>query len=159
RIKKETKGDRQRESQMVMELYKEREVSPFGSIGVLVIQLVILLGLYSGLQRVIKDPQAIIDLSYSFLHDFGWLQSLINNIGQFVVSILGVGDLTRAAHSAEGLDRPAILLVLGSAVTQYFQSGQLMPSDKDARTLRQLMKDAGSGKQADQSEVNAAVTR
>src|SRR6266700_1786013 len=33
RIKKETKGDRQKESAMVMALYKEHGVSPFGSIG------------------------------------------------------------------------------------------------------------------------------
>jgi len=142
-----------------MELYKEREVSPFGSIGVLAIQLVILIGLYSGLRRVIDNPQAIIDFSYSFLHDTNWLRSLAENINQFDATLLGVVDLTKAAVSQEGVYWPAMLIVVGSAVTQYFQSVQLMPSDKDARTLRQIMKDAGSGKQADQSEVNAAVTR
>src|SRR5277367_999048 len=50
RIKKAAAGNRQKESMMVMELYKEREVSPFGSIGTLIIQLVILIGLYSGLR-------------------------------------------------------------------------------------------------------------
>src|ERR1700759_4235860 len=33
RIKAETKGDRQKESMMVMELYKERGINPFSSLG------------------------------------------------------------------------------------------------------------------------------
>ena len=159
RIKKEAAGDRQKESMMVMELYKEREVSPFGSLGVLVIQLVILIGLYSGLQRVIKDPQAIIDFAYPFLQDMSWLQSLAQNIGQFDATFLGFVDLTRAAVGDGGIYWPAMIIVIGSAVTQYFQSVQLMPTEKDSRSLRQILKDAGSGKQADQTEVNAAVGR
>ena len=159
RIKKESKGDKQMESKMVMELYKEREVSPFGSLGVLAIQLVILLGLYSGLQKVIKDPQAVLDFAYSFIRDLTWLRTLAENIGQFDATLLGFIDLTKAAVGGNGIYWPAMFLVAGSAVTQYFQSAQLMPTDKDARSLRQIMKEAGTGKQADQSEVNAAIGR
>jgi YidC/Oxa1 family membrane protein insertase len=45
RIKKAAAGNKQKESKMVMELYKEREISPFGSIGTLIIQVIILIGL------------------------------------------------------------------------------------------------------------------
>ncbi|HTE22542.1 MAG TPA: YidC/Oxa1 family membrane protein insertase [Candidatus Limnocylindria bacterium] len=160
RIKKEAKGDRQKESMMVMELYKEREVSPFGSLGVLAIQLVILLGLYSGLQKVVKNPHAVIEFSYPYLQNLGWLKSLAENIGQFDATFLGFIDLTKAAiPSGGGIYWPAMFLVAGSAVTQYFQAVQLMPTEKDARTLRQILKDAGSGKKSDQGEVNAAVGR
>ena len=48
RIKKEAAGDRQKESQMTMALYKEREINPFSSIGIILVQLPILIGLYSG---------------------------------------------------------------------------------------------------------------
>src|SRR6478609_2242172 len=47
RIKKEAKGNRQLESQMMMELYKEHNFNPFGAFPVLIIQFVILIGLYS----------------------------------------------------------------------------------------------------------------
>src|ERR1035437_584073 len=47
KIKVAAKGDRQKESAMTMELYKEREINPFASLGILVIQLPIILGLYS----------------------------------------------------------------------------------------------------------------
>ena len=54
---------------------------------------------------------------------------------------------------------PALIIVVASAVSQFFQSKQLLPNDKDSRSLRKILKDAGSGKQAEQGEVNAAVGR
>jgi YidC/Oxa1 family membrane protein insertase len=39
KIKKETKGDKRLESMRMMELYKKHDVSPFRSIGILLIQL------------------------------------------------------------------------------------------------------------------------
>src|SRR5256885_6848816 len=53
RIKQASKGNRQRESQMLMELYKERGINPFGTFPVLIVQLFVLIGLYSGLRRII----------------------------------------------------------------------------------------------------------
>jgi membrane protein insertase Oxa1/YidC/SpoIIIJ len=49
--------------------------------------------------------------------------------------------------------------VLGSALIQFFQIKQTMPSDKDARKLREILKDANTGKQADNAEVSAAMGR
>lgn len=159
RIKQETKGDRQKESLMVMELYKERQISPFGSIGILVVQLIILIGLYSGLSKVVNDPQAIINNSYEWIRNLSWLKQLGNDIGQFDASLFGLIDISRPAIGEEGWYFPALMLVAGSAAIQYFQSAQLMPQQKDSRKLRQILKEAGQGKQADQAEVNAAIGR
>ncbi len=160
RIKQAAKGNRQQESLMIMELYKERQISPFGSIGILIVQLIILIGLYQGLQRVIADPQAVITYSYSWLNNFAWMKELAGDIGKFDETFLGFVDLTKSAIMQNGgIYWPAMLLVVGSAVTQYYQSKQLMPSDKDARSLRKILKEASSGKQADQSEVQAATGR
>jgi YidC/Oxa1 family membrane protein insertase len=159
RIKQEAKGNRQQESMLLMQLYKEREISPFGSFGTLIIQLVILIGLYSGLRRIIDSPQAILDYSYSWLNNLGWLKELSADIGKFDDTLLGFVDLTRSAISDNGTYWPALALVTGSAITQYYQSKQLMPDDKNKRSLREIMKDASTGKQADQSEVQAATGR
>lgn len=160
RIKKVAAGDRQKESMMVMELYKERGINPFSSIGVLILQLPILIGLYSGIRRIITDPHNLVSFAYAPLQHIGWLQTLASDIGRFDHTLFGVVDLTRSAvEKTGGIYWPAMLLVLGSAVTQYYQSKQLMPNDKNARKLRDILKDAGGGQQADQSEVNAAVGR
>lgn len=158
RIKKAAKGNRQQESVMLMELYKEREISPFGSLGTLVVQLIILIGLYSGLNKVVQDPRAIIDFSYGFLQDLPWLKELAGDTGKFDATLFGFIDLTRAAiNKGGGIYFPALVLVLGSAVAQFYQSKQLMPNPKDGRKLRDILRDANTGKQAEQSEVSAAV--
>jgi YidC/Oxa1 family membrane protein insertase len=159
RIKQATKGNRQRESQMLMELYKERGINPFATFPILIIQLIILLGLYSGLMRIIKDPHTLVTFSYSFIQDMSWMRELAQNIDKFDNTLLGIVDLGRAALDKAGTYWPAMLIVLGSAVAQYFQAKQLMPQQKDQRGLRQILKAAGAGQQADQSEVNAAVGR
>ena len=160
RIKQESKGDRQKESALVMELYKEREINPFASIGLLIVQLPILLALYSCISRIISDPSSLVNFTYPVLQNMGWLQTLASDIHRFDSTLFGFIDLTKAAlPNGQPLYIPAFLLVAASALTQYYQSKQLMPNDKDARGLRAILREAGSGKQADQSEVNAAVGR
>lgn len=159
RIKKETKGNKQKESAMTMALYKERGVNPFSSIGMMLIQMPILIALYIGLRRVIDNPDQIITFAYPALQNLPWMKHLAENIHLFDYTLFGVVDLSRAALSKSGIYWPAMVLVLASAITQYFQSKQLLVTDKNARGLKTILKDAGSGKQADQSEVNAAVGR
>lgn len=159
RIKKEAKGDKRQESLMMMELYKERGINPFASIGILILQIPILIGLYIGLQKVIKDPSQMVEFAYPFIQNFSWMEQLAANIARFDETLFGVVDLSRAALGEGGVYWPAMLIVIASTIAQYFQSKQLSPSSKDARSLRAILKDAGSGKQADQSEVNAAVGR
>jgi YidC/Oxa1 family membrane protein insertase len=159
RIKKEAKGDKQKESMMMLELYKERGINPFGQIGILLLQLPILFGLYLGLQKLLKEPGQIIDFSYPFIQDLSWLKQLGDNIHMFDATLFGWIDLTKPALGDFGIYWPALLIVLASAVAQFYQSKQLTPDDKDARGLRAILRDAKNGKQADQSEVNAAMGR
>lgn len=158
KIKKAAAGDKRKESLMMMELYKERGISPFGQIGILLLQIPILLGLYIGLQRVLKDPIELVNFAYPFLQDLSWLKQLGSNINLFDATLFNVVDLTRSAVS-NGIYWPALLIVVASTIAQYFQSKQLVPQDKDARSLRTILREAKQGKQADQSEVNAAMAR
>ncbi len=159
KIKKAAAGDKRKESLLMMELYKERGISPFGQIGVILLQIPILFGLYSGLQRVLKDPHEMISFAYPFLQDFSWLKQLGSSIELFDHTFLKVIDITRPALGSTGVYWPALLLVAASATAQFLQSKQLTPQDKDARNLRTILRDAKQGKQADQSEVNSAMGR
>jgi YidC/Oxa1 family membrane protein insertase len=157
RIKKEAKGNRQKESQMLMELYKEQGINPLGTFPILIVQFIILIGLYSGLRRVISNSHNLVTFAYPSLQHLSWMQRLAHNSHLFDNTLFGVVNLSRSALGAGGLYVPAMIIVLGSAVAQFYQSKQLLPTTKDSRSLRSIMKDAGSGRQADQSEVNAAV--
>jgi YidC/Oxa1 family membrane protein insertase len=143
----------------MMELYKERGINPFSSIGVLLLQLPILIGLYLGLQRVIKDPSQIESFAYPVFQHLPWLEHIANHIKEFDATLFSVVDLTRSALGPNGIYWPAMLIVIGSAVAQFYQSKQLAPSVKDARSLRTILKESGQGKQADQAEVSAATAR
>lgn len=159
RIKKEAKGDRTKESQLTMELYKEREINPFSSLGLVLLQLPVLIALYLGLQKIISDPTNIVTLAYSPLENLPFLKDLASNIQRFDETLFGVVDLTRSAVKDGVTYWPAMILALGSAIIQYFQSKQLMPDQKDAKNIRQILKESTEGKQADQAEMNAAVGR
>ena len=159
KIKKAAAGDKRKEQVMMLELYKERGINPFGQIGLTLLQLPILLGLYIGLQRVLKDHDAIVTFAYPFLQDMSWLKELAGNIHLFDESLFGLVDLTKPALNSAGVYWPALLLVIGSAVIQFFQSRQLTPTPKDAKGLRQIMREAKEGKQADNADVNAAMGR
>ncbi len=160
RIKKEAKGNRQQESLMLMALYKEREINPFASLGLLIVQFPILIGLYSGLNRLVQDPDEIVNFAYPFIRNLSWMQELATDVAtKFDATLFGVVDLTRAALGSGSVYWPAMLIVIASALTQYYQSKQLMPDNKSGRSLRTIMKEANQGKEADQTEVNAAVGR
>jgi len=159
RIKKAAAGDRQKESMLVMELYKERGVNPFSSLGIIILQLPILLGLYSGLRRIIDDPQNLVSFAYPWVQNLSWLKELAGDISKFDHNLFGIVDLSRSAWGNGPTYWPAMVLVLASALSQYYQSKQLMPDDKDARKVRDIMKGAGQGQTPDSGEMNAAVSR
>ncbi|MGH7489296.1 MAG: YidC/Oxa1 family membrane protein insertase, partial [bacterium] len=137
KIKRATKGDRQKESQMLMELYKEKGINPIGTLPTLIIQLVVLIGLYSGLRRVINDPHSLITFSYPAIQHMAWMQHLSQNIHAFDNTLFGAVDLNRAAIT-KGMPFyvPAFIIVLGSAIAQFFQGRQLLPADKEQKGLR-----------------------
>ena len=159
KIKLAAKGDKQKESAMTMELYKEREINPFASIGILIVQLPILIGLYSGLNRIIHDPHQIVTFSYPFVQHLSWIQELSHDISKFDDTLLGIVNLTKPAIGPNGTYLVGILLAAGAGLAQFYQSKQLMPQSKESRSLRRILSEAGKGKSADQTEVNAAVGR
>ncbi len=160
KIKAATKGNKQKEQQMTMELYKERGINPLATLPTLIIQFIVLIGLYSGLRRVIADPHNIITFAYPAVQHMLWIHVLSGDIHKFDNTLFGVVNLSRSAlKPGGGVYWPAMIIVIGSAVAQFFQAKQLMPTDKDQRGLRAILKAASSGQPADQSEINGAVSR
>lgn len=158
RIKQQTKGDKQREGMLTMALYKERSINPFSPIGLMFLQLPILFALFAGINKIVHDPSTIYSFSYSWVQNLSWMKHIASDISQFDNSLFGVIDLTRKAIG-DNFYWPAFLIVIASSAIQYFTSKQLAVTDKDAKSLKQLLKEAGStGQQADQAEVSAAVS-
>ena len=157
KIKAASKGDKQKESALTMELYKERKINPFATLGLTLLQFPILIGLYVGLRNLIGDPQQLITFTYPFVRHMPWIQEVAKDPSLFKPTLYGLVDLNKAALTNGVWYLPALVLVAGSAIVQYFQSKQLMPTAKDSKSLRQILKDASSGSKADQGEMQAAT--
>lgn len=157
RIKKQAKGNKQLESMQMLELYKKHGVSPFRSIGILLIQLPIFIALFHVIQIFTQHRDQIEKYTYGFMENIGPIKHLIEHPDQFNEKLLGLVDLTKTAFSDGRVDIFLIILAVVAAVTQYVMSKQTMPQAESKKGLREVMKEAADGKQADQSEMNAIV--
>ena len=156
RIKKEAKGNRQLEATRMMELYKQHDVSPFRSIGILLLQLPIFIGLFSVVQIFTLHRNEFHHFTYGFLEHVGPIQHLITYPNQLNLKLFGLFDLSKSAATG---DIFLLALAVIAGATQYVMSKQLMPQEKGKKkkTLRSLMREAADGKQADQTEINTVV--
>ncbi len=81
-IRKQSKGDKQKEARQLSELYKKNGVSMFGSLGLLFIQLPIFFGLFNALKSIIQNPERIINLPYDFVASNAKVQDMFVSIAE-----------------------------------------------------------------------------
>jgi len=159
KIKKQYKGNRQMQGLMMMELYKKHGVSPFRSLGILLVQLPIFIALYLVIQVFVHRAE-FAKYTYDFLEKIPSINSIVENPDKFNETFLGFINLTSNAFntSSTSMTIAVFILAAAAAIGQYFQSKQTLPQDPSKRRrLRDILNDAANGKEADQSEVNAAI--
>lgn len=159
KIKKQTKGNKQLEGMQMMELYKKHDVSPFRSIGILLIQLPIFIALYNVIQIFTLHRNQIESMTYGFLKNLGPIKAIIDNPEVFNQKLLGILDLTKHAITTNPFTVDILLLILsvGAVFIQYIMTKQTTPKSNSNKTLRDIMNEAADGKQASQEEMNAIV--
>lgn len=159
KIKKQYTKNPQMRNLAMMELYKKHNISAFGSIGILIIQLPILIAMYRVVQIFVSSRADLGKYVYDFVKNLPVANNLVNNPDQFNQNFLGVIDLTQHAVSKNGVVIGLLILAGVAAYLQYLTSKQLSPQSDSKRKLRDILAEAGGGKEADQSEVNAIMTR
>ena len=157
KIKARNKGNRQAEGAAMMELYKKHDVSPFRSIGILLIQLPIFIALYRVIQIFTQQRNDIDKFTYDFMRQLEPVEAIIRHPEQFHERLFGFIDLTTSAFTHGKINIFVIVIALIAAVTQYFMTRQIMPKTDSKKGLRQIMAEAAEGKAADQSEINAVM--
>lgn len=183
-IKKRCKGNRQLESLQMMDLYKRKNVKPFRSILTLLIQLPLFISLFTAINVAARPRENYnVDHSaYSFVKTLPRVDDLITtqnkyfdgikaNEGkkdkdkkdvkyEFQPKLFNTVDLSTTAGFTSKSSVVILIFALLSAATQFIMSRQQDPSrqkGKKKRTMRDLMKEAASGKETDQSEINAVA--
>lgn len=159
KIKAQAKGNRQVEAQLMMELYRERGVKPFSSIGLLFLQLPIFIALYRVIQIITSERDKIANYTYAWVEQLKPIADIIESqTHQFDESLLHLINLTKAGLSNEGIYIPAILIAALAAGLQYVQSRQITPRPETNKKLRDIFKDSAAGKDVDQSEMSAIMS-
>ncbi len=156
RIKAASKGNRQIESMQMLELYKKHDVKPFRSILMLLIQLPIFIALFQVIQIFTTHRDQIAHFTYGFMQNLQPVQDLLTNPDNFNEKFLGFVDLTAHAFSNGTINIFLVILALAAAFTQYIVSRQTSPTTTNKR-LRDVLAEAGEGKQPDQAELNAVM--
>lgn len=159
KIQAKYKNDKQAQGLAMMELYKKHNISPFGSIGVLLIQLPILIGIYRVVQIFAMHRDELGKFTYGFMENIPAVKELLANPDNFNQNFLGFIDLTQHAVSENGVVIGLLVLALLAALLQFFLSKQMSPNTDTNKRLRDVLAEAGQGKEADQAEVNAIVMR
>ena len=159
KIQAKYKNDKQAQGLAMMELYKKHNISPFGSIGVLLIQLPILIGIYRVVQIFAMHRDELGKFTYGFMDNIPAVKELLANPDNFNQNFLGFIDLTQHAVSENGVVIGLLVLALLAALLQFLLSKQMSPNTDSNKRLRDVLAEAGQGKEADQAEVNAIVMR
>lgn len=157
RIKKQTKGNRQLQGVQMMELYKRHGVSPFRSVGILIVQLPVFISLYLVIRVFALHRGELVKWTYDFLEKVPSIGHIIQHPEQFNEKLFGFVNLTESALAHNRINVALVVLAVAAAIGQYIQSKQTMPQPSNKRKLRDILKEASGGQEADQSEINSAV--
>ena len=152
KLNKKYKSNPQMRAMAMMDVYKKHNIKPMSSILVLLIQLPVLIAIYRVVQIFVLQRSELAKYTYDVMEQWGPVKHLIANPDHFNQNFLGLMDLTKQALSSNGVSIGLLILALVAAVLQYLLSKQMSPSSDNKKRLR-------DGKNADQTEVNAIVTR
>lgn len=119
-MKEKYKNDRQQLGQKMMELYKENEVNPLSSFGVILIQLPLIFALYWSFYKG-GLPEINLDIIYSFVQ----VPSFVN------MNFLGLVDMLGKSW----------LLAAAAGITQYYQISLTLPSIPERKENASMKED------------------
>lgn len=130
-VQNKHKGDKEKQSRALMELYKEHKTNPFSGCLPMVVQLVFLIAIYRVLFNI-SNANLMVDSAglYSFVHNPG-------QIGHMFLGIINLASVVDFKHITVA-SLPHIILVVMAAGAQFIQTKMLMakqapvPAGKEA---------------------------
>jgi YidC/Oxa1 family membrane protein insertase len=107
-IQEKYKNNKEVQAQKLLEIYKTEKINPFGGLFVVIIQLPILIALYSVFSHGLQSDQ------------LGNLYNFVANPGQITASFLGIIDLAR----------PNIAFAAIAGFVQFLQTKTMLPKQQ-----------------------------
>lgn len=157
KIKQKSKGNKQLEYLMTMSLYKQNNIKMSASFFSALIQLPILIAMFSVIRVMVTDVNAVNHLAYDITKTMAPVQQLIANHQTFKPLLFGQIDMSVIPFQFNnGLNSFIMaLFVLGAAWTQYYIINSASTyQNPQKRRIRDILAEAGEGKEPDQAEIN-----
>lgn len=118
KVKEKAAGDKQKESAMLMELYKEKEVNPFSACLPTLLQFPILIAMFVVFQKSTGSVAEINSLLYEPVKNLSYIQQIITGQIPFNTTFLGILNMAK----------PSIVLAILAGITQYIQVKMITPN-------------------------------
>ncbi|MDO4870532.1 MAG: YidC/Oxa1 family membrane protein insertase [Candidatus Saccharibacteria bacterium] len=157
KIRAKTKNNKQLEYIMTMSLYKQNGIKMSASFFTTLIQLPILIAMFTVVRTMISNPEAITNLAYNFVKTLAPIQALITDHTSFKPMLLNIVDLSVIPFQFNAGMHTffTTLFVVGAAWTQYYLINAASAiKNPDKRRIRDILAEASEGKEPDQSEIN-----
>ena len=159
KIKQNSNGNKQLESIQMMDLYRKHNVKPFRSVLSLLIQIPIIITLFSVVRIVSTQQSEISKYVYAPVAEFSRIKEMTSNPESFQPKLFGVIRLSEQALPIDSKSSAFLFVIaLISAGTQWYSIKQTQ-GKSNGRKLRDIMNEAAQGKEADQTEINQIVSR
>jgi len=117
KVRAKAAGDKQKESAMLMELYKEKEVNPFSACLPTLLQFPVLIAMFVVFKQATGSIQGIEALLYAPVKNLPYIQSIITGQIPFNVTLFGIVSMAK----------PNAILAVLSGLTQFVQVKMLTP--------------------------------
>lgn len=117
KVKAKAGGDKQKESAMLMELYKEKEVSPFSACLPALLQFPILIAMFIVFKQATGDINAISSILYAPVKNLLYIQQIVSGQVSFDATLFGLVSMAK----------PSAVLAIIAGFTQYVQVKMITP--------------------------------
>lgn len=124
KVREKAAGDKQKESAMLMELYKEKEVNPFSACLPTLLQFPILIAMFLVFQKATGSISGVEKLLYEPVKNLAYIQQVISGQIPFNTYLFGLIDMAK----------PSIALAIIAGATQYVQVKMITPKRQKTNT-------------------------
>lgn len=134
-IRKKAKGSKDRAvmeqvNKDTMAVYKKHGISPFSSIGTLIIQLPLFIAIYSAVKVAFEGTANLSTMLYSPVKNLSYVEGVLNGTTKAVTTFADWANLALKPFSNNKVYVPVLIIALVSIALQYFQVKQTMPKKK-----------------------------
>lgn len=118
KVREKAAGDKQKESAMLMELYKEKEVNPFSACLPTLLQFPILIAMFVVFKKATGSISGVEQLLYSPVKNLAYIQQVISGQIPFNTDLFGLINMAK----------PSIALAIIAGITQFIQVKMITPN-------------------------------